>query len=55
MQSSWEVVATGFQFALLNGGPASMVYGGILSGFGSTMLGLSLAELASMCVILRVY
>lgn len=37
-----------FQFALYNGGPASMIYGAILVGFGATAVALSLAELASM-------
>jgi len=45
---SWEVFAVTFQFALLNGGPASMVYGCILVGFGANFVALSLAELASM-------
>lgn len=48
MLVSWEAFAMTFQFALLNGGPASMVYGSILVGFGATFVSLSLAELASM-------
>lgn len=39
-----------FQFALLNGGPASMFYGGILACIGECAVGFSLAELASMSV-----
>ncbi|KAF2096005.1 amino acid transporter [Rhizodiscina lignyota] len=45
---SWEALAVTFQFALFNGGPASMVYGCILVGFGATAVGASLAELASI-------
>ncbi|PVI00793.1 amino acid transporter [Periconia macrospinosa] len=45
---SWEAFAVTFQFALLNGGPATMVYGCILVGIGSTFVSLSLAELASI-------
>jgi hypothetical protein len=45
---SWEAFALTFQFALLNGGPASMLYGCILVGIGATFVSLSLAELASM-------
>jgi hypothetical protein len=40
-----------FQFALTNGGPASIFYGSLLAGFGACMVGFSLAELASMCVL----
>jgi choline transport protein len=45
---SWEAFAVTFQFALLNGGPASMLYGSVLVGFGATAVAASLAELASM-------
>lgn len=45
---SWEAFAVSFQFALYNGGPASLVYGTILVMFGATAVALSLAELASM-------
>jgi amino acid permease len=38
------------QYALLNGGPASLVYGAILAGFGSTAIATSLGEMASMWV-----
>ena len=37
-----------FQFSLLNGGPASLVYGSIFAGIGSTMIAMSLAEMASI-------
>ncbi|KAH6656610.1 amino acid/polyamine transporter I [Truncatella angustata] len=46
--ASWESFAVTFQFALLNGGPASMLYGSILAGIGVITIGLSLAELASI-------
>jgi hypothetical protein len=46
VQISWETIAFNFQFSLLNGGPVSMVYGGILAGFGATAVALSLAEMA---------
>lgn len=36
------------QFALLNGGPASLSSGAFLTGIGSTAIGISLAELASI-------
>ncbi|KAF2666911.1 amino acid transporter [Microthyrium microscopicum] len=48
LQSAWEAIAINFQFSLLNGGPASMVYGGIFAGFGASFVALSLAEMASM-------
>lgn len=50
MQSAWKAVATTFQFSLLNGGPASMLYGGILAAFGASAIAMSLAEMASMDV-----
>ncbi|OCL09436.1 amino acid transporter [Glonium stellatum] len=46
--ASWESVAVTFQFSLLNGGPASMVYGSIVAGFGASAIALSLAEMASI-------
>ncbi|KAF6821156.1 LPXTG-domain-containing protein [Colletotrichum plurivorum] len=46
--ASWESFAVTFQFALANGGPASMFYGSILTGLGACAVGLSLAELASI-------
>ncbi|KAF2245290.1 amino acid transporter [Trematosphaeria pertusa] len=46
--ASWESFAVTFQFALANGGPASMFYGSILAGLGCCAVGFSLAELASI-------
>jgi choline transport protein len=37
-----------FQLALVNGGPASIVYGTIFAGIGTTLVAMSLAEMASM-------
>jgi amino acid permease len=48
--ASWESFAVTFQFALTNGGPASIFYGSILAGVGACAVGFSLAELASMYV-----
>jgi choline transport protein len=45
---SWEGLALTFQFALLNGGPSSLVYGGIFVCFGGIAVALSMAEMASM-------
>jgi amino acid permease len=45
---SWEAFAVTFQFALLNGGPSSMVYGCILVAFGANAVSISLAEMASI-------
>ena len=50
LQISCEAAAVTFQFALSNGGPASIVYGSIFSGIGTTLVALSLAEMASMYV-----
>lgn len=46
--ASWQSFAVTFQFALLNGGAASMFYGGLIACIGRTAVVLSLAELASM-------
>jgi choline transport protein len=46
--ASWESFAVTFQFALTNGGPASIFYGSLLAGIGACAVGFSLAELASM-------
>ncbi|KAI4910349.1 hypothetical protein J4E90_007784 [Alternaria incomplexa] len=46
--ASWESFAVTFQFALTNGGPASIFYGSILAGIGACAVGFSLAELASI-------
>lgn len=48
MQCSWEAAAVTFQFSLINGGPASITYGSIVAGIGTTLTALSLAEMASM-------
>ena len=48
LQCSWEAAAVTFQFSLTNGGPASIAYGSIFSGIGTTLIALSLAEMASM-------
>ncbi|KAK4553243.1 hypothetical protein LTR86_009773 [Recurvomyces mirabilis] len=48
LQASWEALAISFQSALLNGGPSTLVYGSILSAFGSTAMAATLGELASM-------
>jgi hypothetical protein len=54
VQCAWETVAVTFQFSLLNGGPASMVYGAILGTFGATAVALSLAEMVSMYTLSNV-
>ncbi|KAE9379461.1 amino acid transporter [Stipitochalara longipes BDJ] len=48
LQAAWEAAGSSFQFSLLNGGPASLVYGSIVSGLGSTAIAASLAEMASL-------
>ncbi|PSN70490.1 hypothetical protein BS50DRAFT_585901 [Corynespora cassiicola Philippines] len=48
LQCSWEAAAGTFQFALYNGGPASIVYGSIFAGVGTMLVAASLAEMASM-------
>ena len=48
MQCSWEASALTFQFALSNGGPASIVYGSIFAWVGTMLVALSLAEISSM-------
>lgn len=48
LQAAWEAAGTSFQFSLLNGGPASLVYGSVIAGIGSTAIATSLAEMASM-------
>ncbi|PVH88992.1 amino acid transporter [Cadophora sp. DSE1049] len=48
LQAAWEASAASFQFSLLNGGPASLVYGSIVAGIGSTAIAMSLAEMASL-------
>ncbi|KAK4502131.1 hypothetical protein PRZ48_005554 [Zasmidium cellare] len=48
LQAAWEASGLSLQFSLLNGGPASLVYGSLLAGIGSCMIALSLAEMASI-------
>ncbi|KAL8706333.1 MAG: hypothetical protein Q9225_007967 [Loekoesia sp. 1 TL-2023] len=48
LQASWEASGLSIQFSLLNGGPASLVYGSLLVGCGSCLIALSLAEMASV-------
>ena len=48
LQASWEAVAISFQSTLLNGGPSTLIYGSILSSFGSAAMAATLAEMASM-------
>ncbi|KAF3045323.1 hypothetical protein E8E11_003023 [Didymella keratinophila] len=45
---SWTGAAASTQLSLLNGGPASIVYGCIFAGIGTTFMAVSLAEMASM-------
>ncbi len=52
LQCSWEAAAVTFQFSLANGGPASIAYGSIFAGIGTTLIAASLAEMASMYVTL---
>lgn len=40
-----------FSAGLVNGGPASLIYGMLLATAGTMALALSLAEMASMCPI----
>ncbi|KAK3683235.1 hypothetical protein LTR37_020429 [Vermiconidia calcicola] len=48
LQATWEGVALTMQFSILNGGPASLVYGGMLTACGAILIALSLAEMASI-------
>ena len=48
LQATWEGVALTMQFSILNGRPASLVYGGILTAFGAIFITLSLAEMSSI-------
>ncbi|KAK9416764.1 putative Amino acid permease [Seiridium unicorne] len=47
LQACWEAVGLSLQLNLLNGGPASLVYGGLVTSVGSILIALSLAEMAS--------
>ncbi|KAF2457056.1 putative amino acid permease [Lineolata rhizophorae] len=48
LQLSWEAAAAGFQAGLVNGGPAAIVWGMFLVGFGATAISISLGEMASI-------
>lgn len=48
LQSAWEVVGLYMTTAILNGGPATLVYGSIISTVGSVAVVASLAEMASI-------
>ena len=48
LQASWEAIAISFQSTLANGGPSTLVYGIILSTFGSAAMAATLAEMASI-------
>ena len=48
---TWEATSALFASAYLNGGPASVVYGFIVSVLGTLCIGASLAEMASMYAI----
>ncbi|KAF2997018.1 hypothetical protein E8E14_004973 [Neopestalotiopsis sp. 37M] len=47
LQACWEAVGLSLQLNLLNGGPATLVYGGLLTSAGCIFIALSLAEMAS--------
>ena len=46
--ATWEATSALFSAAYTNGGPASVVYGFIVSVLGTLMIAASMAELASM-------
>lgn len=48
---TWEATSALFAGAYLNGGPASVVYGFIVSVLGTLCIATSMAEMASMCVL----
>jgi choline transport protein len=48
LQACWEAVGLSLQLNLLNGGPASLVYGGLITSVGSILIALSLAEMAAV-------
>lgn len=48
LQASWEALAISFQSTMVNGGPSTLLYGSILSGFASAAMAATLAEMASM-------
>lgn len=48
---TWEAISFLFSAAYTNGGPASVVYGFIVSLLGTLMIAASMAEMASMLVL----
>jgi choline transport protein len=48
---TWEAMSALFSAAYTNGGPASVVYGFIVSVVGTLMIAASMAEMASMLVL----
>ncbi|KAH8898932.1 amino acid transporter [Thozetella sp. PMI_491] len=48
LQAAWEAAGLAIQFSLVSGGPASLVYGSLLVGIGTTLIALSLSEMASI-------
>jgi hypothetical protein len=48
--ATWEATSALFSAAYTNGGPASVVYGFIVSALGTVVIAASLAEMASMLV-----
>lgn len=51
--ATWEATCALFSAAYTNGGPASVVYGFIVSVLGTLMIAASMAEMASMLVFFR--
>lgn len=45
---TWEATSALFSAAYTNGGPASVVYGYIVSALATVMIAASMAEMASM-------
>jgi len=48
LQAGWEASGVLMSAAILNGGPATLVYGGIIAAIGSIATAASLGEMASM-------
>ena len=51
--ATWEATSALFSSAYVNGGPASVVYGFIISVLGTFCIAGSLAEMASMYVMVQ--
>jgi hypothetical protein len=49
--ATWEATSALFSAAYTNGGPASVVYGFMVSVLGTLMVAASMAEMASMLVV----